>query len=429
MTTSVGTNIVRNGLVLNADLSNRNSFSGLATTNRTRQDSNYTGTQYGDGDQWAATEPSLIVKTYIPSVKTPIGTGATLITESGQTGYHHLTRYGGSGNSFLHSISCYIKPLEPVTEFCIGYLVDPNSGANFNLSTKAINSEGVVNNNYFIYEVDGYPGWLRLGVNIEGRTGGWVGALGYKMTSYASTAGAKPCYITGIQYEYTTTSTNFITSQGTRTNTVAGGGGVKNLMSSSNSATIVGSDLTQNNEKFTSLKFSGSTNQSADFGTINFGTTGSKEATVEYIIKATTSGAWNHFGQGGPGYYYAINPSNQLIAMVSAKDASNNDVNFWPTTSNLSSTLINKNAHITFVMKEDTYAKWYVNGVLQLTSTPPFFGFMRFKDVSFKMGQSYYTDGTTQFNGNIYSLRVWNRVLSDAEIAQNFNAVRGRYGI
>jgi hypothetical protein len=33
------------------------------------------------------------------------------------------------------------------------------------------------------------------------------------------------------------------------------------------------------------------------------------------------------------------------------------------------------------------------------------------------------------FVGNIYSLRIYNRELSAQEVQQNFNALRGRYGI
>jgi len=31
--------------------------------------------------------------------------------------------------------------------------------------------------------------------------------------------------------------------------------------------------------------------------------------------------------------------------------------------------------------------------------------------------------------GNIYSIKIYNRALTSAEIRQNFNALRGRFGI
>lgn len=44
------------------------------------------------------------------------------------------------------------------------------------------------------------------------------------------------------------------------------------------------------------------------------------------------------------------------------------------------------------------------------------------------IGQTNTTSGNL-FQGNIYSFRYYNRALSAAEIQQNFNATRGRYGI
>jgi hypothetical protein len=40
-----------------------------------------------------------------------------------------------------------------------------------------------------------------------------------------------------------------------------------------------------------------------------------------------------------------------------------------------------------------------------------------------------YGGGGYPYNGNLSVCRVYNRVLSAAEVAQNFNALRGRYGI
>jgi len=49
-------------------------------------------------------------------------------------------------------------------------------------------------------------------------------------------------------------------------------------------------------------------------------------------------------------------------------------------------------------------------------------------------GDTKFTEPTTsglseELNGKIYQLKVYNRVLTESEIKQNFNALRGRYGI
>ena len=54
--------------------------------------------------------PTRLSKSYDSTIKTPIGTGATLIQESGTAGYHHLSRMGG-GETGNHTISFYFKPL------------------------------------------------------------------------------------------------------------------------------------------------------------------------------------------------------------------------------------------------------------------------------------------------------------------------------
>ena len=70
--------------------------------------------------------------------------------------------------------------------------------------------------------------------------------------------------------------------------------------------------------------------------------------------------------------------------------------------------------------------KIYVNSVLKdselLTGTPQNFStttsFGDYRDSSFRPIQ-----------GNIYSIKIYNKALSAAEIKQNFNALRGRYGL
>jgi hypothetical protein len=51
-----------------------------------------------------------------------------------------------------------------------------------------------------------------------------------------------------------------------------------------------------------------------------------------------------------------------------------------------------------------------------------------FPNVDFSMG--YYPEQSRgNFNGTLYSSQIYNRALSIEEITQNFNALRGRYGI
>lgn len=91
------------------------------------------------------------------------------------------------------------------------------------------------------------------------------------------------------------------------------------------------------------------------------------------------------------------------------------------------SSLLNKVTQVVFVITT-TQIILYINGILSGTQNitgltiapvagdPLFIG---------SMNNSQYT----QFTGNMYIHRIYNKVLSDTEVLQNFNATRSRFGI
>lgn len=67
----------------------------------------------------------------------------------------------------------------------------------------------------------------------------------------------------------------------------------------------------------------------------------------------------------------------------------------------------------------------YINGINVTTST----GHTITKNTTnFLIGQAS-QGGWNYFNGSVASTQVYNRALTQAEVTQNFNALRGRYGI
>jgi hypothetical protein len=233
-----GPNIVENGLVLSYDVANTKSFRGIPTTNLFGGSfRNFTGTSYSLDGEWPNTT---VTKTFLPNLPTPVGLGATLMTESTVSGIQGLTRYGGGGESGLHSLSVFIYPLtQNITEFTIGLLGDSSNMIFFNLVTNIITyGGGISNRNAFIEPVSEWPGWYRVGANFEGREGGWVGSVGYSMNqSYAGSGTLKSVYITGLQYEYTTTPTPF-TPNTRGANVISGGGVINQSKINSNNGTI-----------------------------------------------------------------------------------------------------------------------------------------------------------------------------------------------
>jgi hypothetical protein len=70
-------------------------------------------------------------------------------------------------------------------------------------------------------------------------------------------------------------------------------------------------------------------------------------------------------------------------------------------------------------------AKLYINGVLDTTTTSAFTSYALNNLTTFNIGGPL----GDSVNGNIAIMRVYNRALSAAEVKQNYNALRDRFGI
>lgn len=162
----------------------------------------YTGTTYASSNEWAS-DATKLTKTYDATIRTPLddGYGATIISESGNAGYHHLSHMGGSGSG-NHMISFYFKPItNDITDFRAGMLGDgSNGGCIFNFVAGTVTAVGGSSGKVIVFEKLS-NGWWFCACDINGRAGGWVGSVGPSMhTSYTGTAGNKKGYICGLQY-------------------------------------------------------------------------------------------------------------------------------------------------------------------------------------------------------------------------------------
>ena len=68
---------------------------------------------------------------------------------------------------------------------------------------------------------------------------------------------------------------------------------------------------------------------------------------------------------------------------------------------------------------------WYKNGVLSNSTANPYGGTVVTGTNNIRIGTGY----AGYFGGNLYNVQLYNRALSAAEVKQNFNALRGRYGL
>ena len=80
--------------------------------------------------------------------------------------------------------------------------------------------------------------------------------------------------------------------------------------------------------------------------------------------------------------------------------------------------------NLTFV-RSGSNIYWYYNGILDATGTNS--SDLTDSTASLQIGHSQTWNGF--FKGNLSNISVYNRALSPSEVSQNFNALRGRYGI
>jgi hypothetical protein len=86
--------------------------------------------------------------------------------------------------------------------------------------------------------------------------------------------------------------------------------------------------------------------------------------------------------------------------------------------------------YLTFTTEYDganTIPKIYINGVLNNSGS--FAGAQSDSIGSFTIGEGRSTTAWYPFNGRVSNVKIYNKTLSINEIQQNFNALRGRFGI
>jgi hypothetical protein len=412
---SAGPNIAaRPNLVFEYDLGDvQNSYKGEPTTNVMRQSNNVTGTQYGYNDEYSTSQ---LVKTWYPNLITPIGTGATLLSEqnAGASFYYCLNWFDDSEDG-KRCLSAYIYPLTSgITNFTIGMIADPGNSVIFNLDTGATTvGAGLSNANAFYSPVPGAPGWYRIGANIDGRVGGWVAGIGLGLaTSYTPSAPFKSFYICGVQYErnIATHCTQFTQAQTTRSSTqglldISGYNRTINLSSVSFTSTA-------------QMTFDGTDDYIPSIGTAVI-PAGSSPYTVSVWVNRGRNNVgyeellaqWTNANSGNS-FFFGFNNSNVRFSDswndVSVSGAGNTNV--WM---NLVGVNTGANAYI------------YLNGALAATKgsaltytgTGPLI-----------MGRQGELAGE-YFLGRMNNVQIYNSALSAQQVLQNYNQLKTRFNI
>lgn len=223
----------------------------------------------------------------------------------------------------------------------------------------------------------------------------------------------------------------------------------KSVRSSGNGETVF--DLSRNNNNFTirngnlflrnnSILFSGQYLEASNTGMGNWGTGG---YTIEIGYNIFTGVSFNapfvkrtvlsSIGiSGAAGYAQRIGVSFFAQDNNPGGARVTTDI-FESQNSRIGSPSVNTNCYYSFTFNRSNSGMnntgyYYLNGALLETQSPALTGGNQFVGSTSSLCL-FGGPNTTLTTGSFYFLRLYNRYLTDAEIKQNFNALRGRYNL
>ena len=119
-------------------------------------------------------------------------------------------------------------------------------------------------------------------------------------------------------------------------------------------------------------------------------------------------GTWTHEGGGSMNYFYGNGGGD--TSPYTALTSGSTPTNTW---------------YGMCVTRDTSTVNWYLNNTNQTTMANPY-GVLANTTQNIQIGLGYTGN---YWLGNISMILAYNRALSSAEVAQNYNAYRGRYGV
>jgi len=377
---------VTNGLVFYYDMSNpQKSWKGAPTFNASLQDGqNDVNPWGGDGAPTAlGIEPNIRFRGR-KVAKFLTGT-------SGNCYLNGAAKLSTGTNSTVWTSTFYLKRVDGTALSSVGMYqyITGNTNVNTTVSVTAVED-----------------GWYKAVYTRSGLVAGYP-----TLTGMFSLGAATQYYFADWQCENISISSPWVS--GTRSNTQA-------ILDLTSNNTVTATSLTYASDG--TFSFNGSTNHltcgnNPAIAAISGTTAVSVEAWVNLSGYGSTSGYGVITHKGNPWAWLMENPSNRMRIRfglsvsgdVSCADSSTHALNTW----------------YQFVGTYDGFnMRFYRNGVL--TNTVAASGTLGGSGINMVVGNF---SGAYYSQGQIPIVKIYNRTLTNAEVQQNFNALRGRYGL
>jgi hypothetical protein len=384
--------IATNGLVLCLDAANGESFRGEPTTNLT------TDTPSMNGWQGGYTLVDTNTKTFL--IETRQDNAAT--TSAWRTFYWSVSAYVGQTITISGDVEFVSESNATFRDITIG---QGNTGAfpfHINgsdavdkvvVSTKPINKIRMV--------------WTGV-INATGIVGftQWI-------NNVTANGGNSILRISNVQIEAKSYATPFV--NGTRGTTVATGGGFGDLSGNGNNGELV-NGTTYNSSNLGSLVFDGVDDWVGIPTLLNSTSIGtSTTLTISIWFNVSIMGDRMIFSTG--------QTTNDRIYLWTQSSLHMWRVGNFTDTSNQNTISLNK-WHFTTLVINGTDISAYLDGVLDYTGT-----YTPFTTKDYAVFGRHGLNSIYSFSGKIGVSHIYNRPLSAAEVLQNYNATKGRYGL
>jgi hypothetical protein len=151
--------------------------------------------------------------------------------------------------------------------------------------------------------------------------------------------------------------------------------------------------------------------------TLNF----ASDQTLQIVMRHTyTSGRRNPWDQAYGGYGTWTHEEGEFINQFYGNAGSNAEPYVGVGSPSTPRSVWN----VMCAVRSTTQFKWYINGVLSSTATNPY-GTLATTAANIRIGLGY----AGYWQGDMAMVTAYTRALTDSEVAQNFNAIRGRFGL